>query len=301
MLENMIPISLTPFHQDGSLDHESIPTLMQFYLRNQASAVIVLGIMGEAHALSDRERELVIEHYVSASHGKVPIIATISSPATEVAIERARQAQDLGASALMIAPPPGVNDPLVLMTHFERIAWACDLPWVLQDEPSTTGVKLSPHTIAQFARNIKSLVAVKVEEIPSASKIDALHQLIPHVQVFGGLGGLYLFEELCHGAAGSMTGFSYPNLLAQMMNYYRSEDSDTARAMFYRYLPLIRYEAQLGVRGIAIRKALFLARGLISTATVRAPSAAVDPIIEADLINLVSALGLSLGTQESSI
>lgn len=300
VLQNMIPISLTPFDQDGALDPASIPTLTQFYRQSGASAIIVLGIMGEAHALSDQEREQVIHYYVEAS-GTLPVIATVSAPATEVAVERARRAQQLGASALMVAPPAGVQDPALLRRHFERVAAATDLPWVLQDEPVTTGVRLSVDFIRLLSESVPTLQAIKVEEVPTASKSAAIHRMLPGLKIFGGLGGLYLLEELVHGASGSMTGFSYPDILEAVITRYQAHGIEAARPLFYQYLPLIRYEAQLGVKGIAIRKALFYRRGLISAPTVRAPSAPADPVITDDLLDLVSALGLPLGPEERPV
>lgn len=295
MFDQMIPIVVTPFHQDGSLDDESIPVLTRFYQQNGASALIVLGIMGEAHALSDRERELVIDQYVSAAGAKLSVIATISSPATEVAIERARRAQDLGAQALMIAPPPGVDNLDALTAHFERIALATDLPWILQDEPVTTGVRLTPNAMVQLADTIPTLIAVKIEDIPTPSKVYTVHRLRPQLKLFGGLGGLYLLEELDRGASGAMTGFSYPQVLHDIIRLFHEGRRDEAQAHFFHHLPLIRYEAQLGVRGIAIRKALFYQRGLISSPAVRAPAQPADPVIAEDLSRLVATLGLSPG------
>lgn len=297
----MIPIVLTPFDRDGSLDETSIPILTQFYRENHASALIVLGIMGEAHALSDAERDTVIGRYVEAADGQLPIIATVSAPATEVAVDRARRAQALGAQALMVAPPPGVASPEHLLVHFSRIAEATRLPWVLQDEPVTTGVRLTPDTIVRLADRIPTLAAVKIEEVPTPSKVHALHQARPALKLFGGLGGLYLYEELSRGASGSMTGFSYPNILAALIDGYQNGAADAARALFFQYLPLIRYEAQLGVKGIAIRKALFHQRGLIKSPAVRAPAAPADPIIAEDLLTLVKVLGLPLGPEISAI
>ncbi len=296
----MIPISLTPFDQDGALDPASIPTLTHFYRQSGAAAVIVLGIMGEAHALSDQERELVIQYYVEAA-GSLPVIATVSAPATEVAVERARRAQQLGARALMVAPPDGVQDPSLLKRHFERVAKATDLPWVLQDEPVTTGVRLTVDFIGMLAETLPTLQAVKVEEVPTPSKTAAIHAARPDLKIFGGLGGLYLLEELVHGASGSMTGFSYPDILDTVIKRYQTDGVEAARPLFYQYLPLIRYEAQLGVKGIAIRKALFHRRGLISAPTVRAPSAPADPVIADDLVDLVRALGLRLGPTEGAV
>ncbi|MCY0878824.1 MAG: dihydrodipicolinate synthase family protein [Firmicutes bacterium] len=301
MLSDMIPIALTPFHPDGSLDLASIGLLARFYQRQGAQAVIVLGIMGEAHALSDRERAAVIEAYAAALQGALPVAATVSAAATEVSIQRAREAAHLGAQFLMVAPPPQVTEPEALLVHFQRVAEATSLPWILQDEPVTTGVKLSVGLIEQLAHTIPTLVAVKIEDVPTAAKIHRLREALPDLQLFGGLGGLYLFEELQHGASGTMTGFSYPDILAQVIAHFRAGRVDDARRHFYRYLPLIRYEAQLGVRGIALRKALFYQRGLLAAPTVRAPATAVDALVEGDLTDLVAALGLSLSPEEGAV
>ncbi|NMP23605.1 hypothetical protein [Sulfobacillus harzensis] len=104
-----------------------------------------------------------------------------------------------------------------------------------------------------------------------------------------------MLEELDRGASGSMTGFSYPQILTHVIERHKANDRDAAQAEFFRYLPLIRYEAQLGVRGIAIRKALFFQRGLIQSPAVRAPAQPADPIIAEDLSRLVQTLGLQPG------
>lgn len=300
LITGMIPIALTPFDDDGQVDFQSIETLADFYRQAGAQAIVVLGIMGEAHALSDREREAVIKAYVAACPG-TPIVATISHAATAVAKDRARRAQDMGSSLLMAAPPPGIGDPALLIPHFSSIQEATTLPWILQDEPLTTSVRLSTALIQEIAAHVPRLTAVKVEDVPTPSKIDSLTKLLPSVRLFGGLGGLYLYEELIHGSQGSMTGFSYPNILARIIQDYFSANALAARQTFYRFLPLIRYEAQLGVKGIAIRKAVFYHRGLIQSPHVRAPAAAVDRVISQDLLELIQSLDLTLSPDKGSI
>jgi 4-hydroxy-tetrahydrodipicolinate synthase len=300
MLNRLIPIALTPFRGDGTVDLEGIAHLTAFYREAGASAIAVLGIMGEAHALTDREREAVIEATVASANG-VPVIAAVSAPATEVAMERARRARALGADYIMAAPPANVSDTDALVRHFKAVASSADLPWILQDEPVTTGVRLTVAAAGAIASAIPGLQAIKVEDVPTASKIAALRAALPQLGLFGGLGGLYLFEELVHGSTGTMTGFSYPDILAGVIDAYQQSGPSAARALFYRYLPLIRYEAQLGVKGIAIRKALFHRRGIIGSAAVRAPSAPADLVVQQDLLDLVEALGLPLAAAKGSV
>jgi 4-hydroxy-tetrahydrodipicolinate synthase len=99
------------------------------------------------------------------------------------------------------------------------------------------------------------------------------------VAVFGGLGGVYFFEELSRGADGAMTGFPYPEALRAIREHFVAGQRAEARALFYRWLPLIRFESQPGsVPGtsLAIRKEILRRRGWIRSAYVRHPAAAPD-------------------------
>lgn len=292
-LSGVLPITLTPFHEDGSLDTASIKTLTSFYRDQGADALAILGIMGEAHALTDHERLSVVEHYLAAAGGpRLPVVVGCSAPATEVAIDRARDACRMGATAIMLAPPTDVRDPDALILHFKRVADAVTCPLVLQDEPVTTRVTLSPTLIARIAREVPEIHYVKVEAPPTPSKTHQIHEAAPQLGIFGGLGGLYVFEELRHGAHGVMTGFSFPDILRDIVHAYQQGQQEQARTIFYRFLPLIRYEAQLGVGGIAIRKAVFKRRGLIASSAVRGPARPVDATVLSDLDDLLQHFGL---------
>src|SRR5215217_4313219 len=81
-------IALTPFTDEGDLDDESIGSLAEFYLNSGVHGVTILGLMGEAHKLSDAERQAVTERYVSAIGGRVPVVVGCSAVATKVVVER---------------------------------------------------------------------------------------------------------------------------------------------------------------------------------------------------------------------
>jgi pimeloyl-ACP methyl ester carboxylesterase len=121
------------------------------------------------------------------------------------------------------------------------------LPIVLQDEPVTTQVNMPAPFIAQVCAEITQIQAVKLEESPTLPKITRLRALFgDRVAIFGGLGGVYFFEELSRGADGAMTGFPYPEALRAIREHFLAGRRDEARALFYRWLPLIRYESQPG-------------------------------------------------------
>ena len=111
--------------------------------------------------------------------------------------------------------------------------------------------------------------------------------------IFGGLGGAFLFEELRRGAIGTMTGFAFPEVLVAIHKYLGSGETERARAIFYSWLPLIRYENSAGI-GLAIRKEILKRRGLVETANIRPPSPAIDDETRAELDDLMHALDLDV-------
>jgi 4-hydroxy-tetrahydrodipicolinate synthase len=255
--------------------------------------VTVLGIMGEAHKLSDAERALVTERYLSAIAGRIPVVVGCSAPATRVATERTREAEAAGAAAVMVAPPNNVGNLDLVFEHYRRVAEAVSVPVVVQDEPVNTGVVMPAAFLARLTDEIEGCRHVKLEEAPTTIKTSALLQAASSsVSVFGGLGGMYFYEELSRGAAGIMTGFAYGEVLVETYGLFAGGEKDRAREHFYRHLPLIRFEAQLGVGGVGIRKEVFRMRGAISSSHVRFPAPALDERTLRELEELVALLGL---------
>ena len=111
--------------------------------------------------------------------------------------------------------------------------------------------------------------------------------------IFGGLGGVYFFEELSRGADGAMTGFPYPEALRGIREHFVAGRRDEARALFYRWLPLIRYESQPGATpgtAVGIRKEILRRRGWIRSAYVRHPASAPDAATLEELTEVQAAV-----------
>ena len=89
-LDGVCTIALTPFTEEGELDEESIGSLSEFYIDSGVHGITVLGIMGEAHKLSDEERRVVTERYAAAIRGRVPLVVGCSAVATKVVAERVK-------------------------------------------------------------------------------------------------------------------------------------------------------------------------------------------------------------------
>jgi 4-hydroxy-tetrahydrodipicolinate synthase len=291
---NIFHILATPFGEDGTLDIEGLPRLVESALATGITGLTILGIAGEAHRLTDEERRRVVERVVKETRGRVPVVVGVSASGTHLATAFARMAREHGADALMVAPPAGLKNLEAVAEYYRTIAAATPLPIVLQDEPVTTQVVMPAPFIARLCEEIAPIEAVKLEEPPTLPKITRLRALFgDRIAIFGGLGGVYFFEELSRGADGAMTGFPYPEALRAIRDQFVAGRRDEARALFYRWLPLIRYETQPGATpgtAVGIRKEILRRRGWIASALVRPPAPPLDPATHAELTELLAAV-----------
>ena len=287
-------ILATPFRADGALDTEGLPRLVESALATGITGFTILGIAGEAHRLTDEERRRVVETVVKEVRGRVPVAVGVSASGTHLATAFGRMAREHGADALMVAPPTGLKNLDAVAEHYRMVAAATGLPIVLQDEPVTTQVNMPAPFIAQVCADLPLIEAVKLEEPPTLPKITRLRALFGNrVAIFGGLGGVYFFEELSRGADGAMTGFPYPEALRAIREHFVAGRRDEARALFYHWLPLIRYESQPGATpgtAVGIRKEILRRRGWIASALVRPPAPALDAGTHAELSEILAAV-----------
>jgi 4-hydroxy-tetrahydrodipicolinate synthase len=288
-------ILATPFTDDGALDAAGLPRLVERALATGVAGVTILGIAGEAHRLTDEERRRVVETVVKEVAGRVPVVVGVSAGGTHLACAFARASREHGADAVMVAPPNGVKNLEAVADYYRAVADAARLPVVVQDEPVTTQVTMPAPFIARLVAEIPAAQALKLEEAPTLPKITRLRALVERdVAIFGGLGGVYFFEELSRGAAGAMTGFPYPEALGAIREHFVAGRRDEARALFYRWLPLIRFESQPGAvpgTSLAIRKEILRRRGWIGSACVRPPAAALDRETLEELTEVMGACG----------
>ncbi len=281
----------TPFADNGDLDLASLAKLTEFLIDLGVDGLVVLGVLGEAHKLSQTEHEQVITTTVAAAAGRVPVFAGAGAAGTRLAVERARAALAAGAAGLLVAPPPVQNDA-VIFEYYRSIDSAAEAPLVLHDYPAMTGITLPPPLVLRLAGELPNVVAIKLEESPSAPKVTALRTQSEDLAILGGLGGLYLLEELGRGADGIMTGFSYPEVLIEVCRAHAHNDLERARNAFFRAAPLLRFEFQSGI-GLALRKEVYRRRGAIASAHVRHPGAQIDERLRAELDAAVAASGLA--------
>jgi len=291
-LEGVWTIVPTPFAPDGALDTAGLAGLTRFVAGCGVNGMTILGVLGEAGRLGDDERRAVIAGVLHAADG-MPVCVGVSHAGTDQAVAFAREAEAAGAHSVMLAPPAlGKPNDAAVLAHYLAVAEAIAIPVVVQDHPASSGVPMSVDLLATIADRSASCRVVKLEDEPSPPKIGRLMAARPDLRVLGGLGAIMLLEELRRGAAGTMTGFGFPELLVEIVGRFRAGDEAGARATFHRIMPLIRFENQPGLN-LAIRKHIYRRRGAIASERLRAPGPTLDAGTIADLDAILVAVGLA--------
>lgn len=159
-LQGAITALVTPF-RDGQLDEKALMELVDAQIAGGVSGLVMAGTTGESPTLSDRERVRLFRAVVKRVKGRITVIAGAGSYDTRKACERAKEAQQCGADALLVVTPY-YNKPTQngLFLHYQAVAAASKLPIVLYNVPGRTGVSLAAETVARLAK-IPNIVAIK--------------------------------------------------------------------------------------------------------------------------------------------
>ncbi|MFC5756744.1 MULTISPECIES: dihydrodipicolinate synthase family protein [unclassified Rhizobium] len=287
-------IATTPFLADGTLDTPSIDRLTDFYQDSGVTGMTILGIMGEAPKLEPAESRAIIRQVVGRS--RVPVIVGVSAPGFAAMRSLARDAMDMGAAGVMIAPTPALRTDEQIVQYFAQAVEAVgtDVPWVLQDYPLTLTVVMSASVIARIISDHPSCLMLKHEDWPGLEKISKLRALqkageLRPFSILCGNGGMFLDFEPERGADGAMTGYGFPDMLVELVGLFAAGKRDEAHDLFDAHLPLIRYEQQLGV-GLAVRKHVLMRRGVITSDAQRKPGSALSVTARAEVDYLLRRL-----------
>lgn len=286
-------ILATPFDAQQQVDLISLRRLVNFQIDLGVYGLTILGVLGEAAKLSVEERNLVLNTVMETVAGRVPVVVGTSHPELDTCIALSKTAFAAGADGVMIAPPPMKNatdDEIIAL--YSRIAEDIDKAIVVQDFPPVNGVLMSPDMLARLAERIPNARYLKLEDPPLMQKIRAIRERTSQFEIFGGLGGMFLLEELGAGASGTMTGFAFSEILVAVFKAFQAGDKARAEKIFDEYLPLIRYENQ-PVINLTIRKQLLHLRGAIDHPTPRNPFNAVDPGTDAETGWILKRVGIT--------
>ncbi len=271
-MRGVFPILATPFHDDGSLDFESLDRLIDYTLEAGVHGLGLFGNASEGYTLLAEERITLLRRIVKRVNGRVPLVVSANHTGTDAAVRLSVEAQEQGADALMVLPPYLLKpDGDGLFFYFDAISKAVRIPIMVQDAPLLTGVAMPAPLLARMGREIEHVTLAKVEAPPTAPKITAVHAAAPDLGLFGGLNGQFFIEEMERGAIGTMPNNDIPAVFVAIWNAMEKGDKAEAWRIFSKALPLLRYELQPGL-GVSAMKHNMVKRGILASARVRHPT-----------------------------
>lgn len=245
-LKGILVPMVTCFDKNGTLNESGIRQFTNFLIENGVDGLIPTASNGEGSHLSDEELKKVWELVIDEANDRVPVAPCTTSNSTAYTTELSKYAEDLGASAVMIAPPFyfGVNlTTIELLGHYEAVAEGINIPIILYNEPRIMGADLKPDLVAKLAE-MENISYIK----ESTNDARRVHQIISvaeeNITVFAG-GCDIALEAFALGAKGWITGIHnfIPNKAVEFYKLCVEQEAfEAGRIMYYEdILPFCRW------------------------------------------------------------
>jgi len=230
----------TPF-KNGKIDENTLKDLVEFQIKNGTSALVPCGTTGESATLNYEEHDRVIELTIEFAKGRVPVIAGTGSNSTEEAIALTKHAKKAGAAA-SLQVNPYYNRPTQkgLYLHFKAIAEAVDMPVILYNIASRTGVNVEPDTFAKLAE-VKNIIGVK-EASGSLEQMARIVKVCPKDFLLISGDDTLTLPVMSIGGVGviSVVANIIPRDVADMCAAFDAGNLKKARELYYKMLPLVK-------------------------------------------------------------
>jgi len=270
MFTGSIVALITPF-KDGEIDRKSLKRLIEFHIENGTDAILIAGTTGESATLTFSEHEDLIKMSIDMAEGRIPIIAGTGANATHEAIELTKSAEKFGAAAsLQIVPYYNKPTQEGIYQHFKAIAEETNIPLILYNIPSRTGVDMLPETFARLYGDFPNIIGIK-EATGKVSRVsDMINLTNEDVVILSGDDALTL-PMMAVGAKGviSVANNIIPKEISQMCKYALEGKFDEALKIHNKYWKLFK-TLFIETNPIPVKTATYL-MGLIDELELRLP------------------------------
>ena len=235
---------ITPFktssNGDSVVDYERLEKLIEFHIENKTDSIIICGTTGESATLSEEEHEKCIRRCIEIVNGRIPVIAGTGSNNTSRAVELSKKAENMGADALLcVTPYYNKTNQNGLKLYYHRIASSVDIPVIMYNVPSRTGVNINPETAVQITKENKNVIAIKeasgdleqVKKITQNSELDIYSgndDQIVDILELGGIGVISVLSNI------------YPEYTHNMVMEYLNGNRVEANRMQHKALKLCK-------------------------------------------------------------
>lgn len=240
-LHGVLTALVTPFTSDGLIDEPGLRRLIDRSIDGGVDGVVACGSTGEFSALSPEERRKVVETVAEHTAGRVSVVAQTGATSTAEAIRQSRHAQECGVDVLMLISPYYEQLSMNETTDYYRsVAEAVELPVMLYNMPSSTGVNLDAETVGSLARDVENIRYIKDSSGDMGQAAQLIHHHSDYISTIIGWDSLIL-AALTEGAAAVMAGTAnvLPREIVAVHRAVEAGDFVAARSEWNRIYPLI--------------------------------------------------------------
>lgn len=232
---------ITPMNEDGSVNYEEFGRFIDFQIENGTDAIVVCGTTGESSTLRVVEHNQAIKWCVEYVNHRVPVIAGTGSNSTACAIEISKEACEAGADALLLVTPYyNKTSQRGLIAHYTAIHDATDLPIILYNVPSRTGLNINPETAHELSK-LPRINGIK-EASGSLEQIEKIYELCgDELNLWSGNDD-QIYDLMERGGKGVISVLSNicPQETHDIVQKYLDGDKEGSKEMMDKYLKLAK-------------------------------------------------------------
>ena len=239
-LEGIVAPMATPLTTDGHIDEKRTRDLVNFLIDGGIDGLFALGTSGEFALLSREERKSVITTVVDEVNSRVPVLAGVSDPSLSNVFQLSRDAEEVGADAVVATPPYYFTTGEVgIYEHFESIASHCELPLFVYNIPEWTHLFVPPKVIQKLAEK-RLIVGMKYTEYHLLNLLRFIQATGKQVSIFTGSDAM-AFTCLEFGGSGGVIGVANvaPRQASAVYDEFKRGDFEAARRAQSALLPII--------------------------------------------------------------
>ena len=271
-LRGVLTVFQTPFHNDESIDFETLTCEIDWLFQECGVDGIVMAMVSEVLRLSTDERTNLAAHACRIGCDRGAVIISVGAESSHAARDFSRHAEECGAHAVMAIPPVTVSlDDDELMAYYERILESVSIPVIVQDASGYVGRPMSIELQARMLDKYEDRILFKPEAIPIGQRLSQLRDATGgRARVFEGTGGIALADSYRRGIAGTMPGADLAKPLVALWNALERGDEETANRLSFPLASLISMQNSLDAF-VAVEKHLLLKQGIFKNTVVRGP------------------------------
>ena len=283
---------VTPFDNKGSVDYSKVEELTAYLAENGSDSIVVTGTTGESPTLTHDEELEILSSAKRAVMNNKKIIMGTGSNSTETAVMMAKKAEKEGADGILTVVPY-YNKPSQkgMIAHFSAIASAVNLPIILYNIPSRTGVNMSVETAKYLTETHENIVAIKQSFGDLDVITDYKLNLPKDVAIYSGDDSLTL-PMLSVGAHGvvSVASHLWGKEIKSMIRNFKTGDVSAAKNMHYKLYPIMK-KLFMAPNPVPVKAALSR-KGIIEE-FVRSPLVTLDADEKLELFEVIDSLDIS--------